>query len=420
MKLLFVAQRYGREVAGGAELHCRQFATALAGRGHDVHALSSCAISYLDWANEYPPGDSVLDGVAVHRLPVLRPRDVELFGKLNGRTVWGYRLRPLVLQRQWMLAQGPLLPELAPWLVERASSFDAVVFFTYLYYTTWAGLPAAAGRTATVLHPTAHQEPQLDLSLFDPTLRLPTLCAYSTSEEQALIAARTGGPRPGEVVGIGVDLEARGDGAAFRSRYELGDRPYLLFIGRVDPGKGSLELCEYFATYKGRRPGPLALVVVGDAVSTLPPHPDIVTTGYVAEATKRDALDGALALAQPSYFESFSMVLAEAWAQSRPALVQGRCDVLVGQARRSRGAIPYTGYAEFEAALDRLVASPELGRALGRAGREWVAGQYAWPDVMARYERLLGRAMVRYSRSTGGPVGRPAGDSLSPMSGERP
>jgi glycosyltransferase involved in cell wall biosynthesis len=398
VKLLFVVQRYGPEVAGGAELHCRQFATALAARGHDVHALTSRAISYLDWADEYPPGDADVDGVQVHRLPVSRRRDLEVFGGLNGRTVWGYRLRPLVLQRQWMLAQGPLVPGLAPWLVERAPGFDAVVFFTYLYYTTWAGLPAAAGRSATVLHPTAHREPQLDLSLFDTTLRLPTLCAYSTEEEAALIASRTGGPRPGEVIGIGTDLDASGDGSSFRRQFGLGDRPYLLFIGRDDPGKGSLELYEWFRTFKARRPGPLALVVVGDRVSTLPEHADVVTTGFVADQVKRDALDGALALVQPSYFESFSMVLSEAWAQRRPALVQGRCEVLVGQARRSGGGIPYTGYAEFEAALDRLLESPGLGAALGRAGRAWVERHYAWPDVMARYEGLLERAVERFRR----------------------
>lgn len=415
MRLLFVVQRYGREVAGGAELHCRRFAGALATRGHDVHALTSCAVGYLDWANEYPPGTSVLDGVTVHRLAVQRPRDVERFGRLNGRTIWGYHLRPLVLQRQWMLAQGPLLPELAPWLVERAAGFDVVVFFTYLYYTAWAGLPAAAGRTATVLHPTAHQEPQLDLPLFDPVLRLPTLCAYSTEEEQALIARRTGGPRPGRVIGIGVDVYAEGDGGAFRRQYGLGDRPYLLFVGRVDPGKGSLELCDYFSAYKRRHPGPLALVVMGDPVSTLAPHPDIVVTGFVPEGVKRDALDGALALAQPSYFESFSMVLAEAWAQRRPALVQGRCDVLAGQARRSGGAIPYTGYAEFEAALDRLLQRPDLGRALGEAGHRYVVDRYAWPSVIGRYERLLEQAMLRYERGQQAPVGGTPADTLSAM-----
>ena len=53
------------------------------------------------------------------------------------------------------------------------------------------------------------------------------------------------------------------------------------------------------------------------------------------------------------------MVLTESFAQRRPALVQRRCAVLEGHARRSGGALPYSGFAEFEAAVDAAhVARP--------------------------------------------------------------
>ncbi len=93
-------------------------------------------------------------------------------------------------------------------------------------------------------------------------------------------------------------------------------------------------------------------MVVGEPVKPLEPHPDVITTGFVPEQVKNDAIAGCTALVMPSYFESFSLVLAEAWAQSKPALVNGHCDVLTGQAQRSGGAIPYRGFAEFEAAVD--------------------------------------------------------------------
>jgi glycosyltransferase involved in cell wall biosynthesis len=121
----------------------------------------------------------------------------------------------------------------------------------------------------------------------------------------------------------------------------------------------------------------------------------------VDQQTKRDAMAGALALAQPSYFESFSMVLSEAWAQGTAGLVQGRCDVLAGQAERSGGAIPYRGYAEFEAAVDLLVAEPGLAVALGRRGRAYVEQNYAWEVVMGRYERLLGETAARGAAGLG-------------------
>ena len=109
MRLLFVVQRYGREVAGGAELLCREFATRLAVRGHDVEVLTSRALSYVDWADEYPAGTATLDGVTVHRLSVTAPRHDRSFNLLNSRTLWGSGPVPLHLQEHWIRSAGPRL-----------------------------------------------------------------------------------------------------------------------------------------------------------------------------------------------------------------------------------------------------------------------------------------------------------------------
>ena len=151
MKLLFVVQRYGEEVAGGAEAACRELAWRLAARGHEVHALTSCALSYVDWANHFPQGDSEINGVIVHRLEVARLREDRFFGPLNSRAVWDPKPTPLFLQAEWMRMQGPDVPGLAPWLEQHAAEFDVVTFVTYLYQTTWVGLPVAAGLAPTIL-----------------------------------------------------------------------------------------------------------------------------------------------------------------------------------------------------------------------------------------------------------------------------
>jgi glycosyltransferase involved in cell wall biosynthesis len=400
MRLLFVVQRYGTEVAGGAEAACRAVASGLAGRGHEVHALTSCAQSYVDWANVYPEGDAELDGVVVHRLPVNARRDSRFFGPMNARAVYGGRPAPLYLQQQWMRMQGPEVLGLAPWLTERAAGYDAVVFFTYLYYTTWAGLPVAAGLVPTVLHPTAHDEPPLYLQLFDFMFRLPTAYGYLTEEEEKLVERRFHIKRPSAVIGLGVDLDATGDTAAFRGRYGLGDRPYLLYVGRLDPDKGSDELFGYFTSYKDRNPGPLALVVVGEPIKPLPAHPDVVCTGWVDEPTRMSSVAGCLSLVQPSYYESFSLVLAEAWAQSKPALVQRQSEVLLGQAQRSSGAVPYRGFAEFEVAVELLLSDPQLCAELGERGRTYVERRYRWDVVLDREEDLLQTAMHLFRQST--------------------
>jgi glycosyltransferase involved in cell wall biosynthesis len=389
VKVLMVVQRYGRDVAGGAEQLCRMYAQGLVEREHDVDVLTTRAASYVDWANFYPAGTEELDGVKVHRLDVARPRNHEVFGRLQERVVAGRKPVPYFLQREWMRQQGPDVPELASWLERGAAAYDVVVFFTYLYNTTWTGLPVAARRAPTVLHPTAHDEAPIHLPLFDALFRHAHAFGFLTVEEVEFVEQRFRLRRPYRVLGVGVDLDPPGDAGSFRSRFGIGDRPYLVYVGRLDPHKGTEELYDQFLAYKQRQPGPLALVYLGEPVKPMAPHPDVFVTGFVDDTTRWSALRGCRSLVMPSWFESFSMALTEAWAVGRPALVQQRSSVLAGQARRSGGAIPYRGFAQFEAALDLLEEDPGLGDRLGAAGRRYVEAHYAWPDVLSRYERLL-------------------------------
>lgn len=390
MKLLFVVQRYGVDVPGGAESACRQFAERLAARGHEVEVLTSSAKSYVDWANVYRPGESEVEGVRVHRLHVRRARDQKLFHPMNSRVVFGPRPVSPFMQRRWMQAQGPELLGLERFLRDRADQFDAVAFFTYLYDPAWRGVPIAGALVPTLLHPTAHDEPPFSLPLFDQEFRHATALAFFTEEEGDLIRRRFRIDPPSDVIGIGIDIPERpGQPDRFRAAFGLGDRPYVLFLGRVDPGKGSDEIERFFRAYKDRNPGDLALVVMGETVTTPDHTDDVVVTGFVDEQVKADALAGAVALVQPSYFESFSLALCEAWAHGTPALVQGHTEVLVGQARRSGGAIPYRGFGEFEAALERLLGDDALRHALGAAGRRYVEREYRWDIVLDRYEALI-------------------------------
>jgi glycosyltransferase involved in cell wall biosynthesis len=222
--------------------------------------------------------------------------------------------------------------------------------------------------------------------------RLPHAFGFLTPEEEALVARRFRVRRPSVTTGVGVELDiAVPDAAvaAFRAAHGLGDDPYLVFVGRLDPHKGTDELFDFFTTYKAANPGPLKLVLVGQPIQPVGPHPDVVVTGWVSDGMRDAALAGSFALVHPSYFESFSLMLVEAWVYRKPALVQGHCDVLAGQARRSGGGLPYRGYREFEAALDLLLTDDAVVTRLGSAGRAYVEANYRWDDVLTRYERFL-------------------------------
>ena len=122
MKLLYTVQRYGEDIVGGSEAACRLFAERLAERGHSVEVVTSCAHSYVDWADEYEPGTTELNGVTVHRLPVTALRTVEEFGPLNEWTILGPRPIPLFQQQRWMRLMGPQLRGYPTWLRANARS----------------------------------------------------------------------------------------------------------------------------------------------------------------------------------------------------------------------------------------------------------------------------------------------------------
>ena len=73
MKLAFVIQRYGADVAGGAELHCRWLAERLAQR-HEVQVVTTCARDYVEWRNHYAAGQDTVNGIEITRYRVRRPR----------------------------------------------------------------------------------------------------------------------------------------------------------------------------------------------------------------------------------------------------------------------------------------------------------------------------------------------------------
>jgi hypothetical protein len=77
-----VVQRYGLEIAGGAEYHCRLIAELL--RDHaEVEVFTTCALDYVEWKNHYAEGPAVLNGVRVHRFKVEQQREILRFAALS-------------------------------------------------------------------------------------------------------------------------------------------------------------------------------------------------------------------------------------------------------------------------------------------------------------------------------------------------
>jgi len=386
MKLAFVVQRYGLEIAGGAEYHCRLVAEHLA-RHAEVEVLTTCASDYITWANHYREGVETLNGVAVRRFKVKRPRDPERFAEWTARVQVPGHVREDELR--WLEEEGPFSPRLVRYVEQQRARYDFFIFFSYRYYTTWHGLRAVADQALLV--PTAEDDRIYELSLFPPFFKLPRAIVYNSVEERAMIQRVAGNQDvPGDVVGVGSALPERTDAQAFRRRFGL-DGPFGLYVGRIDQNKGCRQLCEFFLRYRREAGSQLKLVLIGKAVIPIPQDEGIVALGFQPDEVKWNALDACELLFMPSRYESLSMVTLEAWWAERPVLANAKCEVLRGQCLRSNAGLYYSSYEEFREALLLLERNEPLRRALGANGRRYFETHYAWPVIEKKYLDLIAR-----------------------------
>jgi len=386
VKLALVVQRYAEDIGGGSELHARYIAEHLAAHA-DVRVLTTCAHDYVSWKNEYPAGAARVNGIAVERFTVARERDPRDFARRSSLVF--DEMHSIADELAWLDSQGPVSPGLISRVGELAHGVDFVVCFSLRYHTAFHGARAAGSNA--VLVPTTERDAAVGLEILGPVLRGARGIMYNSPEERALIRALHRNQHvPGVTVGVGSQIPDTTDAAAAAVKFGL-DRPYVLYVGRIDVNKGCAELFDYFQQYASRGGGPLDLVLIGTPVLPIPAHPRIRHLGYVSDQDKYDVLAGAEALVMPSYFESLSMVMIEAWALGVPVLANGRCDVLAGQCLRSNGGLFYASAREFEAMLDRLLDDPALAAELGENGRAFYEAHYQWPVIERAYREMFDR-----------------------------
>lgn len=440
MRIAFIVQRYGTEILGGSEYHCRLIAERMA-RRHDVEVLTTCARDYITWRNEYPEGPDRVRGVLVRRFPTAETRDLASFNRYSDWIFHYPHTRDDELE--WLRRQGPWCPALIDHLEAHHREYDVLIFFTYLYAPTVLGLRVAPARS--ILVPTAHDEPAIRLGIYREALSLPAAMAFNTECERRFIRYELGiDVGLEEVIGCGVDLpaasvpaggpdgdapsdrgaERRGHGRdrrgplptsgpgetdpdhdegsrsntprfragargeRFRRRHRLhGD--IVLYGGRIDPGKGCEELFEYFATYR-ETGGTATLVLMGVKLMPIPDAPFVRFAGQLPDEERTQALEAATVVAVPSPYESLSLLALEAFAVGTPILANGRSDVLVDHCRRSNAGLYYESRDEFVEALHLLIADARLRAAMGRNGQRYVHEHYRWDVILAKYDRLMG------------------------------
>jgi glycosyltransferase involved in cell wall biosynthesis len=427
MRIAFVVQRYGAEILGGSEYHCRLIAERLAPR-HQVEVLTTCAADYITWKNEYAEGSDRVRGVTVRRFANARTRDIQAFNRYSEWIFNNSHSRDD--EMEWLRQQGPWCPALLEYLERNQHQYDILIFFTYLYAPTVLGVKTAPHKT--ILVPTAHDEPAIRLEIYKELFSQPAGMAYNTDVERRFLTTHFSiRAIEEETIGCGVDLpqaqpherdrgrpdhatDAAPDaadgpdavtveedpspsfrphlahrGAEFLRRHRL-HGPFVLYGGRIDPGKGCEELIEYFSTYV-KEGGDASLVLMGVKLMPLPEEPFIRFAGRLSDQERLQALEAATIVVVPSPYESLSLLALESFAVATPILANARSEVLVDHCHRSNAGLFYADRDEFNECLKLLIADARLRAAMGRNGRHYVKQNYRWDVIITKYERMFSK-----------------------------
>ncbi len=412
-RVCLVVQRFGTEIVGGSEQLARCYAQLLKPT-FEVHVATSCAADHTSWRNVFAEGLTYEDGVYVHRfltdfertaywhqlhsLLVLRP--VFTAGashsgfspdiwpafwhnpEIKQSLIESVKVLPRAAQEEFIRLQGPYCSGLLHFLEVNQRQYDYFVFFTYLYPTTYFGL-SKVPRAKRVLVPTLHDEPPAYLPVLRRTLEdFEQLIFLSPGEQrfaQQICTLRSSG----DVIGMPVDV-------SHSIRPDTGIKsPYVLYCGRIEGPKGSRTLFNYFLEYKRKNPSNLKLVLTGHAAELIPQHSDIEFLGYVDDGMKQTLMQHALAFIHPSPFESFSIVLLEAFSEGTPCVVNGHSIVLTEHCRAADAGFEYREYEEFADALSKLRTDFSLRERLGANAKNYAKVNYSSEVISAKLRKVL-------------------------------
>lgn len=407
-KIAIVVQRYGKEVNGGAEVHARMLAEHLKER-YEVDVLTSCALNFPVWDNHYPAGEEVMDGVRILRF--MHEKEDAGTPRWLGRYLrgnWKYynakytfgNFIPLSIRRiryrrkkghdrifeRWIENDGPICKEMLAYIEQEKAMYKAFIFLNYPFYPTYFGLQKVNGKSIFI--PLAHNDPMLYLSGYSKMFARAGFIMYNTKSEKLLLETAHPITRKimSDIAGVGIERAK-----PVENPEPPVAPPYFVYIGRIDIGKGCLELMDYFTRMNKGRCHKLKLVMIGKNHIDNPVEcNDIIFAGFVNEAVKRSYLQHCEALIIPSRVESLSLVTLEAMAAGKPVLANGHCEVLRNHIEQSQAGFAYYDRADFVKKVDKILNLTKHDKqTIAQNGKAYVDEKYRWETIMEKFDAAI-------------------------------
>lgn len=402
-KIAFVVIRYGKEINGGAELHCKMLAERLTNK-YQVEVLTTYLQSYTDTSkNQFTQKEEIINGVLVRRFktdPFKRK-----IHHLNAWIALSIRNLRLLLYKIHLLASiANIFPiwkcgkkggiyfyrknrfyssELFTFIRKHVQDYDVFIPITIDFPEAYYTIMRAKGKA--LLIPTMHYQKNSFYPYLTEAFSKAGYIGFNTQAEQELAENIFGkSMSPHGIISAGIEIFPPAGWAKTVEKYQLPDE-YLLYVGRVDRSKIN-DIFNYFLAYKHKfKDTKLKLVLVGGIFMEKTQHPDIIYTGFVTEEEKTAIITHAKIIVNPSKYESLSLILLEALSLKKVLLANKKCNVMREHFINSNKAIAlYNGKQEFIRQLHKLDNSEELRQEMSEKGILYIQKNYNWDVIMPR------------------------------------
>lgn len=397
-KIAFVVVRYGKEINGGAELHCRMLAERLVPY-YQVEVLTTCAYNAQ---KDYAEGKEMINGVTVRRfktdpLHIKRKSPFSNARVIRNIRMWLYKASLLKsiasLIPVWTLLKKDELrlfrknkfysSALFAYIQSHKDEYDVFIPLTIDYPETYYTALYAPEKTLVI--PTMHE----NKNAFRPILtEIFTKVAYIgfNMETEMKLAENIFGPKmsPHGIISVGIDIAHTADWEETLTKYQLPEE-YLLYVGRIDAGKLDNIFKNFLAYKKKYRESKLKLVLVGSKYFNAMQHPDFIYTGFVSDNEKTAIIQHAKIVLNPSKYESLSLILLETLSLGKVMMVNGKCNVMKEHEEKSGHAITlFYNKKDFIEQLHALDFNDTLRKNMEGKGISYVQQSYNWDLIMQR------------------------------------
>ncbi|MDX1957321.1 MAG: glycosyltransferase family 4 protein [Leptospiraceae bacterium] len=379
-KLALVTPIFSMEAMGGAEKIAFEYSLLL-NEFADLTVLTTTAKNYTTWATYYEAGAQLYQGISVSRFSTQSERSPKKFNRFHSKLLKKF---PDITQKEyekWLELQGPNCPELVKFIQKNSNSFDLFIFVTYLYYPVIKSIGLVKEKSFWV--PTLHDEKTAYFQIYKNNLVNEIHYSFNTPEEKNIFQKIAGYcPDNYSIIGMHVELP----NLILKT---ILDKPYIVYVGRLDSGKGVGELIDFFIQFREYTGIELNLVLVGGGEYIWEKKDYILTKGFVSEKEKYELIYNSELLINSSTMESFSIVIMEAWLLGKSVLVNSKSETLQNHCKRSNGGLYYRDKESFIACLKFLLSRNDIRKKMGVNGKKYVELNYNLDVIRSKLRAMI-------------------------------